>query len=128
MVRRLCDGCGGELTVTGRRAAQARIFCSRTCKEKAWRGLMSPAERYLFDRKGNLKKNYGISLAQYEELYDRQRGRCAICNEAHEVLHVDHNHTSGEIRGLLCNTCNRFIGLAKESAEVLRAAATYLEA
>lgn len=125
--QRACDWCGAVLVVTARRAAEPRVFCSKSCKDKARLGLLTPAERYLHYRRSNLKKLYGISLEQYDELYEQQEGRCAICRGAHEVLVVDHDHETGEIRGLLCHNCNRSLGLMGEDPAVLRAAADYLE-
>ncbi|QSM04369.1 hypothetical protein PROPHIGD43A-4_59 [Mycobacterium phage prophiGD43A-4] len=55
-----------------------------------------------------------------------QRGKCAICGDAPESLVVDHNHETGAVRGLLCNNCNRCLGLLKDNIEVLTSAAAYL--
>jgi hypothetical protein len=73
---------------------------------------------------------YGISPDEYNRLFESQNGRCAICgkpqSELKKALHVDHNHDSGEIRGLLCFTCNAGIGFFHDDIEVLRAAVLYL--
>lgn len=74
---------------------------------------------------------YGMSLDDYDRLFARQRGRCAICSTTKgggrgPHLHVDHCHDSGRIRGLLCNNCNRGLGLLGDSAEALAAASSYL--
>ena len=65
-------------------------------------------------RKQNLKYNYGLSTEDYNLLFMNQNGRCAICDkhqsELQRNLHVDHNHITGEIRGLLCPTCNTGLG------------------
>lgn len=83
-------------------------------------------------RKAHLKRMYGISLEEYNELSERQNHKCAICNEKeiyyrNKVLCVDHCHTTGKIRGLLCNTCNRVLGMFKENKEILLNAIKYLE-
>lgn len=81
-----------------------------------------------------LRLYYGISLEEYNKLLEKQNGKCAICNLTPEVcnkgryLCVDHNHQTGKVRGLLCNTCNRAIGLLKDNTEVLRRAAEYIDA
>lgn len=77
-----------------------------------------------------LLKHYGINLDEYNKLFTKQNGCCAIC-EMHQAnqrfaLSVDHDHTTQEIRGLLCNNCNRAIGLLKDSTEVLNKAIAYL--
>ena len=63
-------------------------------------------------------------------MLDKQDGCCAICGEPeppYERLHIDHDHRTGVIRGLLCNNCNRGIGHLKESIPSLRAAIRYLK-
>ena len=74
----------------------------------------------------NLKMRYGITLAQYEELCDAQRGRCLVCKDDNERLVVDHCHTSGKIRGLVCGPCNLALGQAKNDPARLVALAKYL--
>ena len=59
--------------------------------------------------------NIDISYEKYEEMYLSCAGKCQICSKQSETLDVDHNHTTGNIRGLLCGSCNRGIGLLKES-------------
>jgi hypothetical protein len=83
-------------------------------------------------RKRNLEKNFGSdALATYETLFEKQGGVCGICGSAengrYNHLSIDHCHTSGSIRGLLCNNCNRGIGLLRDSPELLRKAANYIE-
>lgn len=77
-------------------------------------------------KRKNLMSNYGISLEEYFKMYSNQHGSCAICKTPMETLCVDHSHSTGEVRGLLCHTCNRGIGLLKESEDTLRAAIAYL--
>lgn len=78
----------------------------------------------------------GCSREHYEALLKAQQGKCAICGAAngHTSKHgtdcrlaVDHDHRTGTIRGLLCNSCNRGLGRFKDSLELLRAAVRYLE-
>lgn len=81
-------------------------------------------ERHLFSR-------YGITVEQYDELHERQEGRCAICLRASEEfprrLAVDHNHKTGEVRGVLCNYCNHRVVGRHTDADLLRRMADYLE-
>jgi hypothetical protein len=81
-------------------------------------------------RNAMLKYMYGITLDQYNKILKDQDYRCAVCkkHESNEKrsLHVDHDHNTGEIRGLLCNYCNsRFIGRHRDP-ERYRQAAEYL--
>jgi len=81
--------------------------------------------------KYNLKK-YNIGIDEYNKLFQRQGGRCAICekhqSEINYRLSVDHNHLTGEIRGLLCKECNWAIGQlgADNGVELLKRAVSYL--
>lgn len=70
-----------------------------------------------------------MSLSRYEELYAAQNGKCAICNTTFvdKTPCVDHNHTTGEVRGLLCTTCNAGLGLFKDDLALLYSAKHYLE-
>lgn len=75
-----------------------------------------------------LKYRYGISRSQYESLMEQQSNVCAICGGVGpKALSVDHCHSSGAIRGLLCDPCNLMIGNAKDNPETLRKGAEYLE-
>lgn len=84
-------------------------------------------------RQGNLKQ-YGISLEDFTALLDFQDGVCAMCSEAakggktaSKNLHVDHDHLSGEIRGLLCNNCNSGLGKFRDRCDLLVKGVEYLE-
>ena len=74
----------------------------------------------------SLKAVYGLSLAQWDRMVIRQLGCCAICGEQCRDLHVDHCHATGKIRSLLCQHCNRGLGMFGDDPERLRAAARYL--
>jgi hypothetical protein len=78
-----------------------------------------------------LKYNYGFSVDEYDSLYEKQQGRCAICHTdnpggPHNRLYVDHDHITGKIRGLLCQQCNLALGLFKDSQDILGSAIVYL--
>lgn len=80
-------------------------------------------------RRQNLKRKYGITLEEYEALFDAQGGVCAICGGQSDPgfsLAVDHHHGTGNVRALLCSYCNRGIGLFRERSDWLRRAADYL--
>ena len=81
-------------------------------------------------KNGTLKKLYGITIEQFEALVQRQGGKCAICAGELDMgfrTHVDHCHTTGVVRGLLCSPCNTSLGCFKDSVEILRRAIDYLE-
>lgn len=82
------------------------------------------------ERERRLKYRYGITSKQYDELLEKQKNRCFIC-ERHESefnnrLHVDHNHKTDEIRGLLCYMCNRRVVNNITNPELFERAAAYL--
>jgi hypothetical protein len=83
------------------------------------------------NRRAHLKLKYGITLEQYDEMHKKQNGVCAICKKpcrTGQRLGVDHNHSTGQKRGLLCMACNRAIGLLEEKISYLASAARYLAA
>jgi hypothetical protein len=82
------------------------------------------------DRRSYLKRKYGITLEQYDAMLEAQGGVCAICREPRlkeRTLHVDHDHETGEIRGLLCFRCNNALGDLRENYELFVKAADYLD-
>ncbi|MET1001827.1 MAG: endonuclease VII domain-containing protein [Acidimicrobiia bacterium] len=84
----------------------------------------------LSDRKSHLKRNYGLTLDQYEEMLAAQGGVCAICRQPRpedRTLHVDHDHETGEIRGLLCFKCNNALGDFNDDHDLFQTAADYLD-
>lgn len=74
----------------------------------------------------HLRLRYGISKLDYNEMFHSQNGMCAICSTSFLKLHVDHSHKTGEVRGLLCGSCNRGLGLLKDNTEFLLKAIEYL--
>lgn len=77
-----------------------------------------------------LKQIYGISNLDYNKMILNQNGLCAICSvsqlDLDTVLVVDHHHESGEIRELLCNSCNSGLGVYKENSDLFSKASQYL--
>lgn len=81
----------------------------------------------------SIKSRYGLSRAQFEEMWLAQDGKCAICKDpiAQEPglrmnAATDHCHGTGRVRGLLCQPCNRGLGHFRDRADLLRAALLYL--
>ncbi len=77
-------------------------------------------------RRTHLMRTYGLSIEIYEFLTAIQGGRCAACDRPSDDLHVDHEHGTGRVRGLLCGSCNRGIGLLGDDPDRLESAAAYL--
>ncbi len=83
------------------------------------------------DRKNSLKRKYNVTVEWYEAQLEKQNGKCMICGAAESggispTLHVDHNHKTGQVRGLLCRPCNTGIGLFKEDVNLIEKAIEYV--
>lgn len=96
-------------------------------KKKAY-GERPEVKAYVKEWK--LKNRYGITTEEYNKLFDKQNGCCATCgkhqSEFKKALVVDHNHNTGEVRGLLCSPCNHIIGLCYEDIIILNNIINYL--
>lgn len=121
--RKVCKFCDVEKCISDfpehkrRNKVYPRPFCY-ACKSKV-------------QFQEDLWKHYRIRLPEYEALYKAQKGNCACCGQ-HETsfkrnLHVDHDHETGRIRGLLCTQCNPGIGYFQDSIERLQLAIAYLK-
>lgn len=105
----------------------------QTKQKKVWKErekYYQTNERFYF-----FNKKYGLSKDAFNALYDQQQGKCAICGidaktrqlpGRWHVLYVDHSHTTGKVRGLLCLHCNSLLGFSRESIDRLFAAINYL--
>lgn len=94
---------------------------------------------HMASRRHSLWKKYGMTLEQYDEMLFEQGGSCSICKStkpwgfvakpkrAKDFFCVDHDHTTGEVRGLLCQPCNIGLGSFKDNPDYLRMAIKYLE-
>jgi hypothetical protein len=76
----------------------------------------------------NIKNLYGMSTEEYEDLFIKQKGLCAICKsrQSWQRLAVDHCHKTNKVRGLLCHNCNVMLGHSKDNFRVLLNAVHYL--
>jgi hypothetical protein len=82
-----------------------------------------PFRKYSYSRK--LQEKYKLSVNEYERMLHDQKGMCLICLE-NKPLVVDHDHKTGQVRGLLCQTCNSGLGMFKDSIDYLKGAIDYL--
>lgn len=122
--RQVCVGCKQSLTKDSYSPShwgKKKVHVCRAC-------LRSPQAK-LNVRKHWLRNEYGLSLEGYETLLKKQNGVCAICHlppEDGQRLHVDHNHITGKVRGLLCRHCNVGLGYFKEDPRLMSAAISYI--
>lgn len=107
---------------------------ARTDKEldrayrRAW-AKENPERTLAYARKHYLKKKYGITLEEFDALLEAQGGVCAICDGGPRPwpnLVVDHDHSTGRIRGLLCHPCNAGLGQFNDNPERLARALEYM--
>ena len=133
-----CKTCGQDKDVSCfHKASNKHRGYAWICKECKKRKLqekknsMSPEEWRLHNRKYYLKSQYGVTESYYNEKLKAQEHKCAICgrdevDSVFGVLHIDHNHETGALRGLLCQQCNTALGKFLDSEEILENAIQYL--
>ena len=93
---------------------------------------LKPRTEYM--RNYDLMKSYNITVIEYNVMFELQQSKCGICNKSikdfekskKKHLCIDHCHTTGKVRGLLCNNCNRGIGLLGDNPEIINNALIYL--
>lgn len=125
--QRWCPGCRTyqAVEVFGRNKATRdgrNVYCKpcHNTKGRASRERAGGARNY------HLMARYGITAAEYDAMVIAQDGLCKLCRER-PPQHVDHDHVTGEVRGLLCSCCNQGLGNFRDSVATLRVAADYLE-
>lgn len=107
-------------TVNKRKRPTLYHICKPCCVIKA-------QEYKEYYRGWELQKNYGISLTDYQQEVEKRNSCCDICGKQKKTLHVDHCHDTGAIRGFLCGSCNRGLGLLQEDLKIVYKAYTYLQ-
>lgn len=115
-----------------------RNFC-KECKNKRdsiYRPLWKEKHKERYRERDiwiHRKRKFGVNKEKYYLMLSSQKGSCAICKisfpeeTAHRNIHIDHNHKTGEVRGLLCMKCNNGLGAFKDNITLLKMAAVYLE-
>jgi len=94
--------------------------------------LSNPVKVRLSQEASRIKGKYGITHAEYMERIAAQDGKCEICKQlpsgkrSKSKLHLDHCHTTGQLRGFICGTCNTGLGMAKDSIAILEAMISYI--
>jgi hypothetical protein len=92
------------------------------------RRALDPEQHKKRNREGHLRRKYGLTQNMFGALVLAQLGKCAVCGElTAPELHVDHDHRTNKVRGLLCGKCNKAIGLLNDDPKLMDAAKEYLE-
>lgn len=132
--KRYCPECENVLDVHlfTSRNSNLYTYC-KECRNKKERTRYTSAK----GRETNLRRNYGITQEQYDLMVFQQGGVCAICKQPEtlingktkrvQLLAVDHNHETGEVRELLCNTCNYLVGYCDLDRERVKNVLKYLK-
>ena len=112
-----------------------RCKCCDDLARKKW-AIDNPETAHRSQRERNLRHKYGISLKEYQTLLEKQGYACAICGTTENKVvkghnaslnfAVDHDHITGSVRGLLCNQCNRGLGMIGDTREAVEKVLKYL--
>ena len=98
-----------------------RKQCNRV--SETWR--RNHTEQFRLLQRKTVLRQYGMTVNDYDQLFAKQKGRCAICGrhqlEFHRHLNVDHDHITGIVRGLLCTECNNLLGQLEKTGFVAKA-------
>jgi hypothetical protein len=131
---KFCHGCKAEKPISSDfwKGQSKCIACSKEMQKSYWNSR-TPKKRL----EQHLKYKYSLTVGELLEALERQNGGCAICssklpdlmvyNNRKRGYAIDHNHETGEFRGILCLPCNTVLGMAKDSPDLLERAASYLK-
>ena len=113
-----------------RKDGSKHYWLEKYCAKHRSDGTIRPSHTKEAKAASNLKHAFGMTLSQYQEMLESQRGCCKICGrhqkEFKKRLCVDHCHDTGKIRGLLCNHCNYLVGSVETESELLDKCRKYL--
>ena len=126
MSNKLCVDCGIKCTGVRCRPCRNKLICK------------SPEERREYAAAWHRNKSYGMTQDDYYGFWNTQRGKCYICKidlkrpsprngQCLQTVAVDHCHETGKVRALLCNGCNKGLGMFKDNLDNLKSAVLYLE-
>src|SRR3972149_8118813 len=120
-----------------------RSWCKKCCNQNSHDWNKSNPKKHIIATKkwkgkngrktinARLVRTYGITIDKYDHMFSEQNGLCAICGtdnpKGRGKFHVDHAHSTGKIRGLLCNNCNTLLGFCCDHKSTLQSAIDYLD-
>lgn len=116
----MCKPCVNAKNAAWRKANKGKVAeCKKRYYMRNWKAIRQHQQQYMetrkveaaeYRRRWNLAKRYGITLEQYAAMWDRQGGLCGVCRRQHGRMVVDHDHSTGAVRGILCVRCNVCLG------------------
>ena len=130
---RTCMTCGERKEITefymrNKKTGRRHSACKECDKTRVKARHKNNPER---TRNNDLKRNYGITLQEHTNMFEQQNGLCAICKGEGDgrwkKLCVDHDHTTGKVRQLLCRNCNMVLGQVGDNIHILRSMIEYLQ-
>lgn len=140
--RKICDTCRQQYNAKQRvlnkrwRERHRETYNRKEATRHArMRAKLTPEARRALWLRSHLKRSYGLTLEEFDVMLTTQGGRCALCDglftelaprRNRQTIHVDHDHATGKVRGLLCVNCNLGIGYFGESVAKLQRAIRYL--
>jgi formate dehydrogenase maturation protein FdhE len=128
-ITKICRVCGPKPIVMFSKRKASRDGLSsicKTCESASHKKYYASKRAKSVHRKSKLKLNYGLTIEEFDRMFKEQQGACAICGRTDVALVVDHNHTTGRVRGLLCSGCNHGLGRFKDNIVLLISAMDYL--
>jgi hypothetical protein len=139
-ILRLCTTCGVEKELDEfhnyKKGPQGKAYRCKMCDtiaRKAYQARQCPEKARKMRRNRQVRSKYGLEDSDYKAMVESCGNLCEICKgpptnyQGTETLCIDHCHTTGKIRGLLCNKCNQALGLFQDSTWNLEAAISYLQ-
>ena len=131
MTTAICKTCKMELPMEDfYPVTSEKLYRRKECKKC---NNANQRKRYKPELRKNqhLKTLYGITLDEYNSILESQDKKCSICNTStpngkNNSFHLDHDHATNKIRGILCHSCNLMIGQAKDDVTILKSAIDYL--
>ena len=135
---KICSKCGKKFSIEnfGIRRTKSGTYLRSWCKSCENLQSISYAKRNpqkikYWNKKGGLKRSFGITIEVYNSMFNSQNGKCAICGNPNQSkmrsLTVDHDHKTGKIRMLLCDMCNKGLGFFGDDIELMEKAIEYLK-
>ena len=129
--RGICKVCHNGEAAEWRRNNKAKVYEMQKSWASRNRDKIKSYKNPTVEKNTRLKRLYNITMEDYNNIFRSQNGSCAICGgvntKTNKNLHVDHDHSGGDIRGLLCSRCNLALGMYRDSIEIHQSALTYLQ-
>ena len=136
MKTKVCPKCKKVLPVTSayfnkhKRGKDGFAWACKKCKNAYGRKYRYTSAGRTTKQKSKLKCMFNLTLERYDQMFEEQNGKCAICNQidiSGKRLSVDHDHQTGKVRGLLCMNCNLLLGRVESTPELFSKMMKYLD-